>query len=96
MKPPTKRQLECLRAIDAYIRANGFSPTTRDLCRDLGVNSINCVIGFLYALETRHGLITRSLACSRTLRLTPKGQALLAREALPAFRAEARIEELGL
>ncbi len=95
MKPLTPRQLDCLRAIDSYIRQHGFSPSIRDLCRALSVNSINSCLLLMVPLE-RHELIVNVPGKARTLRVTPKGHALLAAGSLPAFRAEAAVEELGL
>ena len=92
MKPPTKRQLECLLAIDAYIREHNHSPSIRNICDTLKC-SVNNAIGFINMLE-RLKLINRPVGSARSITLTQSGLALLYPEL--RFSAEARIEELGL
>src|SRR3977135_487442 len=48
--PPTERQLEVLRAIDRSIREEGYPPTLRELCGQLGVLSTNAVASIIEPL----------------------------------------------
>ncbi len=96
MKPPSKRQLDCLRAIDSFCREHGYSPSLRELGRSLGIASTNGVYELLGGLE-RHDLVTSESWRPRTLRVSVKGAALLHHLEFEApFRAEAAVEELGL
>lgn len=93
MKPPTKRQLECLRAIDAYINQHGFPPSLREMARALGKRSSNGTWLLVSYLE-RGGFLTVITNQARSIRITPAGRAQL--DHTFDCRAEARIEELGL
>lgn len=90
---PTQRQLECLRAIDAYITANGFPPSLRDLARAIGKRSSNGTWLLVSYLE-RLGLVKVGKSQARSIRITPAGRAHLDHPF--DYRAEARIEEMGL
>ena len=69
MMRPTRRQLEALNSIRAFIKVNGFSPTLRELGGALGITSTNGVSELVAALE-RKGLIERTPGKARTIRPT--------------------------
>ncbi len=63
----TKRQREVLDVIKRAIRKDGYPPSVRQLCGELGI-SINAVSDNLAALE-RKGAIVRSLRTARGIRV---------------------------
>lgn len=67
-KPPTKRQLEVVQAIEALTEDKGYPPTTRELGDALGIRSTNAMTDHLKALRKK-GLVTWKPRCSRTLRV---------------------------
>jgi repressor LexA len=96
MRPLTKRQLDCLRAIDSFIRERGFSPSLRELGRALGIASTNATNDLVRGLK-RSDMVTSETGWARTLRVSTKGAALLHHLEFEApFCAEAAVEELGL
>lgn len=76
--PPTERQLEVLRAIDKSIREEGYPPTLRELCGQLGVLSTNAVASIIEPL-IKKGFVIRKEFVSRGLRITDAGRAELAK-----------------
>lgn len=65
----TKRSREVLAWIRAFIAANGYSPTVREICDGFGWASTNAVMPHLYRLR-RSALLTWQEGHSRTIRLT--------------------------
>lgn len=80
--PPTLRQIEVLRNIQASRERRGYSPTLRELCEELGIRSLNGINDHLKALE-RKGLVTRSRTTARSL--IPTGSGLRILEAASLF-----------
>lgn len=76
MKPATPRGREILRWIEAYCVSHGYSPTFRELCNGFGWASPNAAAEHLRRLERRQ-LVTMQDGCSRTVRVTEAGLALL-------------------
>lgn len=75
--PLTARQREVLAWISEYIETNGFSPSTRDLCRAFGFTGPNGAVCHLQALR-RKGCITWVERSPRTVRITEAGRHALA------------------
>lgn len=68
---PTQRLY--LRAVATLTQRRGFPPSTRELCRELGVSSTNGVAELLRRLE-KQGLITRDRMVARSTLLTAAGR----------------------
>ena len=92
-RPPTARQLACLRAIAAHLRAHGYAPTYRELGHALGIAHNSAMLHCL-ALERRRLLVMEyggyygDKAPARALRLTPAGRLwVLEQEAVSALDA---------
>lgn len=64
----TKRQQAVLDCITKFIDENGYGPTVRDLCRELGLSSPSTVHVHLTALEEK-GYINRDPLKSRSITL---------------------------
>ena len=65
---PPKRQMDVYNFIVAYITKNMYSPSVRDICKAIGINSTSAVWVHLEALK-RWGLIDYQPAQSRTITL---------------------------
>lgn len=95
MRDVTPTQRRYLDFIARYEADNGFTPTIRELCGEMGVKSTNAVNDVLKALE-RKGLIRRSTMKARSIVLTAVAQGSLplrvaAFEALKALKQTAAI-----
>ena len=69
----THRQASILSCIQAYSRQNGFSPTVREICTELGLASPSGVHRVLQALINK-GLLLSDSTKNRSLRLTEAGR----------------------
>lgn len=72
----TRKQVEILKAIIDYINTKGFSPTVREICEAVELQSTSTVHMHLDSLE-KLGCITRIAATPRTLAVTDEGMRLL-------------------
>lgn len=72
----TQKQVEVLKTIDQYIKANGISPTNRNLCNLLELKFTSTVHRYLDILEKK-GCINRKELISRSITVTKKGRELL-------------------
>lgn len=72
----TKRQVEILKAIDAYIQEKRYSPTIREICKMVNLKSSSSVYEHLSNLE-KLGCIKREESKSRALAITEDGEKLL-------------------
>lgn len=63
---PTKRQMDVYNFIVAYITKNMYSPSVRDICKAIGINSTSAVWVHLEALK-RWGLIDYQPAQTRSI-----------------------------
>lgn len=63
---PTKRQMDVYNFIVAYITKNMYSPSVRDICKAIGINSTSAVWVHLEALK-RWGLIDYKPAQTRSI-----------------------------
>lgn len=74
-RPPTERQLDVLCEVASFRAAFGASPTVRELCEALGIESTNGVADHLAALE-RKGLLHYPMGryVARGAMPTPEGQ----------------------
>lgn len=68
MKSLTTRQKECLTAIKAIARVNGYPPSVREISEALGGISTNAVFGHLKALQAK-GYIKRDTAVARSIQV---------------------------
>jgi len=68
MQPVTHRQQAVLDIISDRLRTQGYGPTIREIGAQLGIRSVNGVVGHLRALE-RKGLILHDPMKSRGIRL---------------------------
>ncbi len=80
MKPATPRQLELLELIAAFVAANGYPPSYREMAAAMGVTSTNTIACVVDALEAR-GLLWCARGQSRAMRITELGKAVLATRA---------------
>lgn len=74
------RQLQVLRWVAAFIAAQAYPPTVREIGAGLGLRSTNSVTEHLGALE-RKGVLVRPIrghSGARALRITDTGRAVLA------------------
>ena len=62
----SKRQKAVLESIEKYIKENGYGPTVRDICADLGLSSPSTVHVHLNSLEKK-GYIKRDPLKSRSI-----------------------------
>lgn len=79
--PPVHRhltadQMETLRAIDEFHRANGFAPSMREMRDALGLYAVSSVFSRLGTLR-RYGLVEWRDGQVRSLKLTPAGHEYL-------------------
>jgi repressor LexA len=63
----TERQRDLLAALERLHRDNGYSPSIRELCDEVGVSSTSTVHRHVTTLESR-GLVERLPGAHRTLR----------------------------
>lgn len=63
---PTKRQMDVYNFIVAYMTKNMYSPSVRDICKAIGINSTSTVWTHLEALK-RLGLIDYKPAQTRSI-----------------------------
>lgn len=63
---PTRRQLDCLAAIEKYAAQYGHSPSIRDLGEALGIKSSATISAHLAALEEQ-GKIARKAKSPRSV-----------------------------
>jgi len=75
-RPPTARQLECLKIVAEWVLARGFPPAVREIGDRMGIRSTNGVIDHMLLLEKR-GLLERADMDSRSIRITEAGWTLL-------------------
>ena len=75
--PPTLRQMDYLRAIEAYVMEQGWPPTLVELGERCGTtpNSARCALEALI----NKGMLVHTLGQSRALRITDLGRAELAK-----------------
>ena len=73
-----ERALEFLVAIDGHIQDIGYPPTVKELQRDFAISTPSLVIYHLRRMEY-DGLITRVFRHPRTIVLTEKGKAAVAK-----------------
>jgi len=71
-QPPSRRQLDLLRAYAAYVAQHGVPPTVRELKALLGVASENAVCSLIKALIAK-GFMERRAERARGLSLTSPG-----------------------
>ena len=71
LKPLTDKQRAVYECIVKCIEENGFPPTVREICSQLGLNSPSTAQLHLNTLE-KHGLITREGSKNRAIRLVDK------------------------
>lgn len=64
----TGRQLQIVEFIRESVRAHGYPPTIREICRRFGISSTNGVANHLAALE-RKGVLVRAAGAHRGIRL---------------------------
>ena len=69
----TEKELEVLRAIDAFIKQNKYSPTVREIGRQVGLSSSSTVHSYFSKLQEK-GYIEKQSALSRSLILTDEGR----------------------
>ena len=72
--PPTERQIEVVRHIIGFSKANGYPPSVRDISDLMGGISTNAVHGHLDALSSK-GLVNRHPKIARSLTVTQLGAA---------------------
>ena len=63
---PTKRQMDVYNFIVEYMTKNMYSPSVRDICKAIGINSTSAVWVHLEALK-RWGLIDYKPAQTRSI-----------------------------
>lgn len=68
----TERDWDVLAAIDNLIGAHGYSPSFREIGKEVGLRSSGSVSRHILKLE-RAGLVTQRPGQQRTLRVTGKG-----------------------
>jgi len=73
----TDRERQILSIISSSIKSNGYPPSVRELCEQLGVASTNGMIEHLKTLQKK-GLIMREIATARAIRITDEGQVAMA------------------
>lgn len=73
----TRRQFEILEFVEGYRSRTGYSPTLREMARELGLSSVATVAGHIDSL-VRAGLLDRRSYRARSLTLTDRGHAFLA------------------
>lgn len=76
---PTPRQLQVLRLVADAIARDSYPPTTRELCKSLGITSTEGMHGHIRAL-VRRGAMTKQDIVSRGIGVTHFGYALLGRD----------------
>ena len=69
MKKITEKQNRILNYISDYIKNNGYSPSIRDIAKEVGIKSTSTIAGHLDRLEKK-GLIERTYGISRSIRIT--------------------------
>ncbi|SES65326.1 LexA DNA binding domain-containing protein [Natronincola peptidivorans] len=70
-------KLSILRAIEKYIRENGFNPTVGEVCRSLSIYSPNKVHSYLNQLEVL-GIIEKQEIFQRgAMKITDKGREVI-------------------
>jgi repressor LexA len=87
------RQRAILQYIHERVRAQGYPPTIREICTEVGIRSTNGVAEHLRVL-IRHGYLEKQGMKSRTLTPTPKGLALLG-ERWPELQGSVEVPLLG-
>lgn len=75
MSKPTRRQIDCLTAIDEITKADGFPPSLNDIACHMGVVSRSTAHKHVKNLESE-GYLLRGAGC-RAVKLTDKGHAAL-------------------
>ena len=66
MNKPTTRPLDVLIAIREFWRKHGYSPSTRDLCRETGIPSTGQMNSYIYVLK-KNGYIRVDKGISRSI-----------------------------
>ena len=75
MSKPTRRQIDCLTAIDEITKADGFPPSLNDIACHMGVVSRSTAQKHVKNLESEGYLIRGKRCCA--VKLTDKGYAAL-------------------
>lgn len=82
----TPRELEALRIISDHTSVNGFPPSIRELCTEMGIRSTNGVAEKLQRL-TEKGYLTKSATTARSFRLTAVARSRLGVRSSPSTEA---------
>ncbi|SNR91292.1 LexA DNA binding domain-containing protein [Anaerovirgula multivorans] len=69
-------QLDVVKAVEKFIKENGFSPTTREVCNFTNLNSTKRIHTYLNKLEELEIIKKRELF-PRTIRITDKGKEMI-------------------
>ncbi len=88
----TKKQVRVLEIVNDFRAGSGYSPTMREIARELGVSSVATVAGHVDSLEAK-GLLRRRPDRARSLLLTARGRCALDRG---STRAAARVVTVPL
>ncbi|SDL21182.1 LexA family protein [Natronincola ferrireducens] len=73
----SNKQLQILKAISEYIKANEISPTIREICKLVNLKSTATVSSHLVTLQ-KLGYIEKIQASPRAIRLTDDGKQTIA------------------
>jgi len=91
-KPLSERQAQILAFVTEELETNGYAPSVRDICREVGLKSPRSVQLHLETLE-RGGYITRTERTSRSIQLTKRPKGLLLLGNVPAGTPIEAIED---
>lgn len=68
----TKKEEQVYKYLKTFIEVDGYAPSVRDICRDLGIKSTSSVHHMLHSLASK-GCITLADGRSRAIRITDNG-----------------------
>ncbi|ABR47920.1 transcriptional repressor, LexA family [Alkaliphilus metalliredigens QYMF] len=70
------KEAEILKVIKAHIEVNGFSPTIREIAKQMKIKSTSTIFHHLRELESL-GLVARQSTLSRAMILTDQGEEVI-------------------